>query len=322
MTRTIAQRGNGDGAARDVQLGAGRPVLPALRDRPRQPGLLQPDHQLRRQPGRDRRPPGRPDLGQLHDQLRAGPGHDPADRRAAGEARRSSARAPSRRRSASRRSIRASRPGSSAWRSSSLFLLLYYRLLGAVAVLGAGRLRGLLLRPGEADPDHPHAAGDRGVDPDYRGGGRRQHRHLRANKGGGASRAIDAVGDRAGLPQGDRDDHRRERDHPVHGVHPLRARDRRRQGIRVHAGHRHARLAVHRRAVHPGRAGLARALKGVLHSPRALGAGPAAGAVALRLQRRQPVVLLDVRDASWRSARSRSPSSSSTSGSTSPRAPR
>ena len=31
----------------------------------------------------------------------------------------------------------------------------------------------------------------------------------------------------AGLPQGDRDDHRRERDHPDHGLHPLRARDRR-----------------------------------------------------------------------------------------------
>ena len=55
-----------------------------------------------------------------------------------------------------------------------------------------------------------------------------------------------------GYKQGDRDDHRRERDHPDHGVHPLRARDRRGQGLRLHARDRHDRLAVHRGALHPG----------------------------------------------------------------------
>ena len=44
-----------DRAARDLQLERGRSVLAALRDRARQPGLLEPDHQLRREPGRDRR---------------------------------------------------------------------------------------------------------------------------------------------------------------------------------------------------------------------------------------------------------------------------
>ena len=58
-----------------------------------------------------------------------------------------------------------------------------------IAAIGAGRLRGDLLRPDQADPDHPDAAGDRGPDPDDRGRGRLQHRHLRANKGGGAGGA-------------------------------------------------------------------------------------------------------------------------------------
>ena len=46
-----------------------------------------------------------------------------------------------------------------------------------------------LLRADQADPDHADAAGDRGSDPHDRGRGRRQHRHLRAHKGGGARRA-------------------------------------------------------------------------------------------------------------------------------------
>ena len=106
---------------------------------------------------------------------------------------------------------------------------------GVIAGARAGRLRGLLLRADQADPDHADPAGDRRADPDDRRRGRRQHRHLRADQGGGAGRALDAVGDRPGLSQGHRDDHRRERDHPDHGVHPLRARDRGRQGVRVHA---------------------------------------------------------------------------------------
>ena len=63
---------------------------------------------------------------------------------------------------------------------------------------------------------------------------------------------IDALGDRHRLPQGDRDDHRRERDHPDHGLHPLRARDGGGEGLRLHPRRRHDRLAVHGRRLHPG----------------------------------------------------------------------
>ena len=62
------------------------------------------------------------------------------------------------------------------------------------------------------------------------------------------------VGDRRRLQARNRDDHRRERRDPDHGVHPVRARDRGRQGVRLHARCRDARVAVHRGAVHPGRA--------------------------------------------------------------------
>ena len=89
----------------------------------------------------------------------------------------------------------------------------------------AVRLRALLPGADQADPDHADAAGDRGTDPHDRRRGRLEHRDLRADQGGDPPRALDAVGDHAGLPQGHRDDHRRERDHPDHGVRPVRPRD-------------------------------------------------------------------------------------------------
>ena len=57
----------------------------------------------------------------------------------------------------------------------------------------------------------------------------------------------------------------------------------------------------------------------ILHSPRALGAGTAKGPLALRLLRRQPLVLLDVRGDPGDRRHRASPPSSSTWGSTSPR---
>ena len=57
------------------------------------------------------------------------------------------------------------------------------------ATVGAADLRGPPVRAGQADPDHADAAGHRGPDPHAGGGGRREHRHLRANQGGGARRA-------------------------------------------------------------------------------------------------------------------------------------
>ena len=50
--------------------GAGFGPVGQLRRGPRRRDRLAPDHQLRREPGRDRRPHRRPDLRQLHDQAR------------------------------------------------------------------------------------------------------------------------------------------------------------------------------------------------------------------------------------------------------------
>ena len=119
-----------------------------------------------------------------------------------------------------------------------------------------------------------------------------------------------------------RDDHRRERHHPDHGVHPLRARDRRGQGVRVHPGRRHDRLAVHGGGLHPG---VPRPL-GPLAVPALAGArsGPAGSgsALALRLHAARASGSSRSRGRSSRSARSRSRPSSSTWASTSSRARR
>ena len=82
ITAEIAQRGV------DNALPTDNPErLPALRDRARRRAGLGAVHQLRREPGRDRRLDGRSDLRQLHDPGGAGPGADPRDRRAADPAR-------------------------------------------------------------------------------------------------------------------------------------------------------------------------------------------------------------------------------------------
>ena len=134
-----------------------------------------------------------------------------------------------------------------------LFLLLFYRFLGLIAATRPRRLRDHLLRPDQADPDHADPAGDRRADPDDRGRGRLEHRHLRANKGGGARRALDVERDRGRLQTRDRDDHRRQRRHPADRLHPLRAGDRRGQGLRLHPRRRHDRLAAAPRSSSPRR---------------------------------------------------------------------
>ena len=63
---------------------------------------------------------------------------------------------------------------------------------------------------------------------------------------------IDPPGHRHRLPQGPDGDHRRQRGDDPDRVHPVRARDRRRQGLCLHARHRHDRLAVHRGDGHAG----------------------------------------------------------------------
>ena len=81
----------------------------------------------------------------------------------------------------------------------ALFLLIFYRVLGVVAAVALGGIRGLLLRDHQADPGHADAAGHSRPDPHIGGGGRRQHRHLRAGQGGGARGQIRVRGPRRGL---------------------------------------------------------------------------------------------------------------------------
>ena len=133
-----------------------------------------------------------------------------------------------------------------------LFLLLYYRLLGAIAsfalityaVLFFGLIKlipitltlpgiaGLILTIGIAADSNIVIF-------------ERIKEELRAGR-------SSPVRDRHGLQARHRDDHRRERRHADHRVHPVRPGDRGREGIRLHAGCRHARLAVHGRPVHAG----------------------------------------------------------------------
>ena len=174
-------------------------ALRPLRGHPRQRSPEPADHQLRRKPGRDRRPPGRPDLRRLLRRTRARTAQELATTLQIGalpiNLQADLPRPRSRRPSARRRSTTGSRPGSSASPSSSSSCSLYYRFLGLIAVDRAGRLRGDLLRPDQTDPDHPDPAGDRRPGADDRRRRRLEHRHLRANKGGGAGRSLDVERD-------------------------------------------------------------------------------------------------------------------------------
>ena len=66
----------------------------------------------------------------------------------------------------------------------AMFLLVFYRVLGVIAVVALGDLRDLPLRADQADPDHDDAAGHRGPDPHDRRGGGREHRRLRTRQRG------------------------------------------------------------------------------------------------------------------------------------------
>ncbi len=203
-------------------------------------------------PRRDRRLHGLRDLRRLHDHLRAEPRQRAAVRRAAGAA---GADLPL----AGLRDARqtGAQPGSRRGPRG---------LRGGVPVPARvlplprrdrrrrpGHLRRLLLRARQADPRHPDAARDRRPDPHDRRVRGREHRHLRARQGGDPRRQIDRLGHRHRLQARLRGDRRRERRDVHDRVHPVRARHRGSQGVRVHAGHRHARVAVHRRARHAGR---------------------------------------------------------------------
>ena len=133
-----------------------------------------------------------------------------------------------------------------------LFLLVFYRVLGAIAVGGLliygiyffaliklipitltlPGIAGLILTIGVA-ADANIVIFER-VKEEIRGG-----------------RSI-ASGIATGLQARLRGDRRRQRRHVHDRVHPVRAGHRGSQGLRVHARHRHAGVAVHRRAGHAG----------------------------------------------------------------------
>ena len=168
---------------------AADPDLAALRDRARQRADLRAVHQLAGEPGRHRRRDRRPDLRHLHDQVRAEPGQAAQDRRPAAEADRDLALA----------GLRDARcPGARPGPEGRHRGLRHRRALPDPLLPRAGRhrdvravhLRAVLLRAGQADPDHADAAGHRGPDPDARRRGRREHRRLRTRQRGGTGREI------------------------------------------------------------------------------------------------------------------------------------
>ena len=133
-----------------------------------------------------------------------------------------------------------------------LFLLIFYRVLGVVATAALLVYAVLLFALIKLIPITLTLPGIAGNGAHARGGGRRQHRDVRANKGGGAGRAVDPGRDLGRVHEGAPGDHRRERRDDRRRVHPVHARDGGRARVRVHAGGRHARLAVHGRARHLG----------------------------------------------------------------------
>ena len=223
--------------------------------------------------------------------LRAGPGEDPRDRRAADPARADLELA----------GLRvARRPGARPGRAGRRRGLPDRRALPDRLLPRArrhrrardGRLRALLLRARRADPDHAHAARHRRPDPHTGGGGRRQHRDLRAGQGGAARRPQRRPGDLRRLQEGPDRDRGRERRHVPRRLHPLHPRHGGRQGLRAHARRRRHPVALHRRARHPGDA-----LRDARDGAAALARGARRArleADPVRLHRPLALVLLDV----------------------------
>ena len=134
-----------------------------------------------------------------------------------------------------------------------------------------------------------------------------------------AGRSVTA-GLAAGYKKGLGGDHRRERRHDHGRVHPVRARDRGRQGLRVHARRRHDRLAVHRGAVHAGDRRHARHARSCSRARRRSARASSASRSRFDFMGCVEVVLLDVRrDPAHLRARA-SAARASTSASTSSRA--
>ena len=187
----------------------------------------------------------------------------------------------------------------------ALFLLVFYRVLGLIAVARRWPIYAhLLLRADQADPDHADAAGDRGPDPDDRRRRRREHRDLRARQGGDTRAAARS---RRGIATGYKKGLSAIIDANVvtlmtafilfilatAGV----------KGFAFTLGVGTHRLAVHRRAGDAGDPRHDGALAADLRSRARARRRRAARPLALRLHGRVAVVLLDVRRDPARSAR-------------------
>ena len=259
-------------------------VLPSLRRLARQ----RPDHRALHlvpdQPGRD---PGQRlgDLRQLHDPERAGPRQPAEDRRPADQA---PADLPVAGLGHAGQAGAAPGPDRGHRRPGGGDPLPAHLLPPARRGRRRrpGHLRRLLLRADQAHPDHADAAGHRGPDPHHRRSGGREHRDLRTRQGGDTRRQIDRVRHRHGLQEGPLGDHRRERRHGDDRVHPLHPRHRGGEGLRLHAGHRHDRLAVHRRAGDAGDPRHARAHADLAARPRSAPASSATSGASTSWARR------------------------------------
>ena len=126
-----------------------------------------------------------------------------------------------------------------------LYMIFYYRFLGLVADIALIIYGVLLFGLVQRHPRHPDAAGHRRHDPDDRGGGRRQRRHLRAHQGRGAPRTHRALGGQLGLRARLSHHPRRQRADAAHGGCDLRVRLGAAQGLRLHADPRRAGQHVH-----------------------------------------------------------------------------
>ena len=130
----------------------------------------------------------------------------------------------------------------------AFFLLLFYRFLGVVAVIGLGIYAALLYAAILVFNVTHDPAGVRRPRAHVRRGGRRECRHLRTHQGRGASRALDESRDRHRLHEGLPHDRRRQRGHDDHGPGALRRGDGRRARLRADAAHRYRDIDAHRRA--------------------------------------------------------------------------
>ena len=183
-----AQRGQRSTGRRPGQRPA--QLLPALRDRPRQRDQVVPDDRLHRSTRRDlRRQRRRRSPGSALDEAKnlalvLQTGALPVSfvtRSSSTESRRRSAR------------TRSTRPRSRPLVGLlvvALFLLLFYRFLGLVAVIGLAIYAALPVRRDPAPPRHADAAGLRRPDPHDRRRGRRERRHLRTHQGRSAVREV------------------------------------------------------------------------------------------------------------------------------------